>query len=67
MTLALPANASIERSHLPVDFIRRRALDRLYQRKAAIEDLIRSLEDYERVNRPRAAECIPFNAPRTCS
>lgn len=68
MTLALPADASIERSRLiPAEFIRRRALDRLYERKAAIEDLIRSLEDYERVNRPRAAECVPFNASRKCS
>lgn len=68
MMLALPATASIERNRLvPAEFIRRRALDRLYARKAAVEDLIRSLEDYERANRPRAAECIPFNASQKCS
>ena len=64
----LPVATSIERSRLiPGDFIRRRALDRLYERKAAVEDLIRSLESYERTNRPAAGECVPFIAPRKCS
>ena len=45
----IPAAASKERSRLiPDDFIRRRALERLYKRKAAVEDLIRCLEGYER-------------------
>jgi hypothetical protein len=69
MTLTvLPAVASIERTRMiPADFIRRRALDRLYERKAAVEDLIRSLEIYERTANPRAGECVPFSAPLKCS
>jgi hypothetical protein len=69
MTLTmLPAVASLERTRLiPADFIRRRALDRLYERKAAVEDLIRSLEIYERSINPHAAECVPFSEPLKCS
>jgi hypothetical protein len=64
----IPAAASLERSRLiPNDFIRRRALERLYQRKAAVEDLIRSLEGYERTTHPKTGECIPFNALEKCS
>jgi hypothetical protein len=64
----LPAAASIERSHLiPDDFIRHRALERLYKRRAAVEDLIRSLEGYERATQPKVGECVPFNALPKCS
>jgi hypothetical protein len=63
-----PAATSIERSHLiPDDFIRHRALERLYKRRAAVEDLIRSLEGYERASQPRVGECVPFTAPPRCS
>jgi hypothetical protein len=68
MPIALPSPTSDERSRMiSGDFIRNRALDRLYERKAAVEDLIRSLEDYQRSNVPRRAECIEFSAPRKCS
>jgi ERCC4-type nuclease len=68
MPITLPATSSSERSRLiPGDYIRRRALDRLYERKAAVEDLIRSLEDYQLANQPRRGECVPFIAPRKCS
>jgi hypothetical protein len=69
MTLTmLPAVASIERTRLiPADFIRRRALDRLYERKAAVEDLIRSLEVYERSTNLHPGECVPFSGPLKCS
>jgi hypothetical protein len=64
----IPSAASIERSRLiPDDFIRRRALERLYERKAAVEDLIRSLEGYERTTHPKMGECVSFNAPLKCS
>lgn len=64
----IPAAASIERSRLiPNDFIRRRALERLYERKAAVEDLIRSLEGYERTTDSRMGKCVPFNAQLKCS
>lgn len=64
----IPAAESTERSRLmPDDFIRRRALVRLYERKAAVEDLIRSLEGYERTTHSKLGECVPFNAPVKCS
>ena len=66
--MVIPAAASIERSRLiPNDFIRRRALERLYERKAAVEDLIRSLEGYERTTHPKMGRCVPFSAQLKCS
>ncbi len=60
----LPAAASPDRSSVVHgDFIRRRALVRLYERKAAVEDLIRSLERYERTVRSNPGECIVFRGP----
>ena len=38
-----------------MNVIRRRALDRLYQRRAAVDGLIRSLEDYQRMREIRVA------------
>ena len=49
------------------DFIRRRALARLYERKAAVDALIRSLEVYERAKQRNSGECVPFMAPLKCS
>ncbi len=51
------------RSH---DHHRREALERLYQRREAVDDLIRSLEQYQR-QVPRKADCLPFNAAARCS
>ena len=45
--------------------IRQRALERLYLRKAAVDELIESLEKYARTQRALApAPCIPLNAVR---
>lgn len=64
----IPAAASMERSRLiPGDFIRRRALERLYKRKAVVEDLIRCLEGYERTAHVGMGECVPPNAHVKCS
>ena len=64
MPITLPAPSSDERSRrISGDFIRARALARLYERRAVVEDLIRSLEEYQRTNEPRLAECIEFSAP----
>jgi hypothetical protein len=41
-----------------VDLIRRRALDRLYRRRIAVEGLIRSLEEYEHARETVPGECI---------
>lgn len=43
------------------DAIRRRALDRLYMRKAAVDELIESLENYVRTQRSASASCIPIS------
>lgn len=68
MPIPLPPPTSAERSRLlTVDLIRRRALDRLYERKAAVENLIDSLEDYQRLRESRAAKTVNFNAARRCS
>ena len=49
MPLTLPSPASADRSRLmPVDVLRRQALARLYERRETVENLIRSLEDYQR-------------------
>jgi hypothetical protein len=48
---------------LSADVIRQRALDRLYQRRAAIDELIRALEDYQRIREVRiAATSMPLIA-----
>jgi len=67
--LTLPSPASAERSRLlPVDVLRRQALARLYERRETVENLIRSLEDYQRnqQDRPKAM-CIDITARRKCS
>ena len=49
-----------------IDEIRRRALERLYSRKAAVDDLIRSLENYQRVREAGRAPVITLTADRQC-
>jgi hypothetical protein len=57
--IILPLPSSPERSRLlSVDLIRRRALDRLYRRRVAVEGLIRSLEEYEHARENVPGECI---------
>ena len=64
----LPHPESAERSRLlVVDEIRQRALGRLYARREAIDDLIRSLEDYQRTQDAPMAECLEFSTGRKCS
>jgi hypothetical protein len=66
--IALPPASSAERNHLlSVDAIRRRALERLYERREVVEDLIQSLEDYQQCNQAHKAQCIEFSAARKCS
>jgi hypothetical protein len=67
MPIPIPAPCSEERRRLiSADFIRTRALERLYERKSVVEKLIRSLEDYQEVNGPKRAECIEFSGPQRC-
>lgn len=41
------------------DLVRRRALDRLYERRAAVESLIRAIEGYQSTERRGKTTCIP--------
>jgi hypothetical protein len=57
--IVLPPPASPERSRLlSVDLIRRRALERLYRRRFAVEELIHSLEEYQLARENVPGECI---------
>jgi hypothetical protein len=67
-TISLPTSNSSERSRiLAVDLMRRRALDRLYERRAAVETLIQSLEDYQKIRDARLTQSVDFTAARKCS
>jgi hypothetical protein len=66
-TITLPNTSTEERSRLlSTDFIRTRALDRLYERREAVQNLIRALEDYQRSRQARLAQCITFPVLPTC-
>ena len=68
MPIALLASSSAERVRVSsADAIRRRALERLYERRDALEDLIRSLEGYEQCHKASAAACIDISAAWRCS
>jgi hypothetical protein len=70
MPIALPRPSRVERSR-PIlsDIVRTRTLERLYRRRTAVDDLIRSLENYQlsnrRSNRPNGAERVEFSAAPT--
>jgi hypothetical protein len=49
------------------DAVRRRALERLYERWSVVDNLIQSLEDYQREGGGQLAECISINAGRKSS
>lgn len=49
------------------DAMRRRALERLYERKAAVDHLIESLEYYQRSRAVQDAPFIPLTAMPKCS
>jgi hypothetical protein len=58
----LPAPSSTERyRRLCVDSLRQQALDRLYERRDVLENLIGALEDYQRTGGTRRAECVDIS------
>lgn len=66
--LNLPSPDSTERSRLlSVSYLRQRALERLYARRDAVDDLIRSLENYSQTPNAPAGECLQFSSGRKCS
>jgi hypothetical protein len=67
-TITLPHASTEERSRLlSMDLIRNRALERLYERRDAVQNLILALEDYRKSREQRMAQCINFSSLRTCS
>ena len=67
-TTVLPHTSTEERSRLlSRDLIRNRALDRLYQRRDGVQNLIRALEDYQESREARMAHRISFSSLRKCS
>lgn len=68
MPLVLPQAESAERSRLlSVNHLRQRALQRLYARRDAVDDLIRSLENYSRAQETEESGCLEFSSGRKCS
>lgn len=66
--LTLPSPASAERSRLmPVELLRRQALERLYERRETVDNLIRSLEDYQRSKTTAVPACVEITARQKCS
>jgi hypothetical protein len=63
-----PAPLKVMESSIPstVEDLRVQALQRLYMRREAVDELIRSLQKYAE-KAPRKAPCIPFSAARKCS
>jgi len=60
-TMPLPHPSTEERSCLlSMDLVRRRALDRLYQRRDGVQNLIRALEDYQELRKTRMARLVSF-------
>jgi predicted short-subunit dehydrogenase-like oxidoreductase (DUF2520 family) len=62
----MPIPQVVSRGQQDTDEVRRRALERLYLRKAAVDELIRSLQNYQEAQRAKAP-CIPFSEVRKCS
>jgi hypothetical protein len=69
MPTTSPISRSIgERSRgLFSDTVRRRALQRLYEQRAAVEELISSLEQYQNAQQRHRAACVEFNVAPKCS
>jgi len=64
----LPHADSAERSRLlSVNELRRQALDRLYRRREAVDDLIRTLENYSQLQETGSSGCLEFTDVRKCS
>jgi len=67
-TITLPPSTSSERSRLlAVDLMRRRALERLYERRTVVDTLIQSLEEYRELREARLSRPVDFTAARKCS
>ena len=64
--MLMPIHAVVLDRKRDTEEVRRRALERLYLRKAAVDELILSLQKYQKAQGAKAP-CIPFSAARKCS
>jgi hypothetical protein len=64
LAISISSSQAAERN---ADYIRRRALERLYERRAAVDELIVLLERYQDTQQRNLAPCVPINALRKCS
>jgi len=65
-TITLPSVSSLERNQLlAADYVRRRALERLYERRETVKTLIAALEEYERSRETRLAQCVAITSAST--
>jgi hypothetical protein len=62
----MPIQAVVPRHRPDTDDVRRRALERLYLRREAVDQLIESLQNYQDAQQAKAP-CIPFSEARKCS
>jgi transposase len=67
MTLLTPAAGGQRTRVISVETLRRQALARLYKRLRTVDELIRSLENYERVRVSQRVDCSPITRSRKCS
>jgi SOS response regulatory protein OraA/RecX len=64
----LTPTASEQRTRvISVETLRRQALARLHKRLRTVDELIRSLENYERVRVSQRVDCAPIIRSRKCS
>jgi transposase len=64
----LTPTASEQRTRvISVETLRRQALARLHNRLRTVDELIRSLENYERVRVSKRVDCAPIIGSRKCS
>ena len=61
----LPATSAQRNQFLAVDMIRQRALERLYERREAVRNLICAIEAYRESTQARLAQCLDFPSTRT--
>jgi transposase len=68
MTPLTPATNSDQRTRvISVETLRRQALVRLHNRLRTVDELIRSLENYQRVRVSKRVNCAPAVRSRKCS
>ena len=63
--LSIPVSAQQRYRLSSTGSLRRRALERLYERRSAVDELIESLERYQSAQASRRANCIEITSGQT--